>query len=234
MALLMLMPLIATAQDNTWERIETEPVQKDNPDAKYLVPNAVPEIDGKVCWEQTIEAPGKSAKEIYNILLAQLTKMTEEPNQIENSIVAVKDSVKFELGAVFHEWLVFKNATFSLDQTQFNYQILIWCKNGEADVKMTRITYDYDVDRTPQHYDAETWITDKYAVNKKGTKLYPRSGKFRRKTIDRVQEIFEGFMDALSTMEVEEQVMTKKRKGSSRPWIGSCPRCCSRRTRIRS
>ena len=77
-ALLMLMPLIATAQDNTWERIETEPVQKDNPDAKYLIPNAVPEIDGKVCWEQTIEAPGKSAKEIYDILLAQLTKMTEE------------------------------------------------------------------------------------------------------------------------------------------------------------
>ena len=51
------------------------------------------------------------------------------------------------------------------------------------------------------------------AVNKKGTKLYPRSGKFRRKTVDRTQEIFEGFMDALSTMEVEEQVLTKKRKG---------------------
>ena len=42
---------------------------------------------------------------------------------------------------------------------------------------------------------------------------YPRSGKFRRLTVDRTQEIFEGFMDALSTMEVEEQVITKKRKG---------------------
>jgi hypothetical protein len=31
--------------------------------------------------------------------------------------------------------------------------------------------------------------------------------------VDRVQNIFEGFMDALSTMEVEEQVITKKRKG---------------------
>ncbi len=62
-------------------------------------------------------------------------------------------------------------------------------------------------------YKAEEWITDKEAVNKKGTKLYPRSGKFRRKTIDRVENIFEGFMDALSTMEVEEQVVTKKRKG---------------------
>lgn len=198
MALLMLMPLIATAQDNTWERIETEPVQKDNPDAKYLVPNAVPEIDGKVCWEQTIEAPGKSAKEIYNILLAQLTKMTEEPNQIENSIVAVKDSVKFELGAVFHEWLVFKKATFSLDQTLFNYQILITCANEKADMKLTRITYDYDLERKPVHYQAEKWITDKYCVNKKHTKLLPISGKFRRKTIDRKDFIFNKFNTLLN------------------------------------
>ena len=197
-ALLMLMPLIATAQDNTWERIETEPVQKDNPDAKYLVPDAVPEIDGKVCWEQTIEAPGKSAKEIYDILLAQLTKMTEEPNQIENSIVAVKDSVKFELGAVFHEWLVFKSATFSLDQTQFNYQILITCANEKADVKLTRITYDYDLERKPVHYQAEKWITDKYCVNKKHTKLLPISGKFRRKTIDRKDFIFNKFNTLLN------------------------------------
>ena len=106
-ALLTLLPLAAIAQDNTWEKIETEPVEKENPDAKYLVPNAVPEIDGKVCWETTIQAPGKSAKQVYDILLKQLTKMTEEPNQIENSVVAVKDSVKYELGAVFHEWLVF-------------------------------------------------------------------------------------------------------------------------------
>ena len=48
-------------------------------------------------------------------------------------------------------------------------------------------------------YKAEEWITDKEAVNKKGTKLYPRSGKFRRLTIDRVEEIFQGFMDAFST-----------------------------------
>ncbi len=96
-ALLALLPLAAIAQDNTWERIEVEPVEKENPDAKYLVPNAVPEIDGKVCWEQTIQAPGKSARQIYDILLKQLTKMTEEPNQIENSILALKDSVNYQL-----------------------------------------------------------------------------------------------------------------------------------------
>lgn len=194
----MLMPMLATAQDNTWERIEQEPVEKENPDAKYLVKGVVPEVDGKVCFETNIKAPGKSAEEIYSILLQQMEKMVKEPNQIANSIVAVKDSVNHELGAVFHEWLVFKSVALSLDRTQMNFQLLVSCKDGEANVKMTRITYDYDTARTPQHYSAEEWITDKYAVNKKGTKLYPISGKFRRKTIDRKDFIFNKFESLLN------------------------------------
>lgn len=197
-AILMLMPMLATAQDNTWERIETAPVEKENPDAKYLVEGIVPVVDGKVCFETTIKAPGKSADEIYQILLKQLEKMVKEPNQLENSLVAIKDSVKHEIGAVFHEWLVFKSVSLSLDQTQFNYQILVYCRDGEADVKLTRISYDYDVNRKPQHYTAEEWITDKYCVNKKHTKLYPISGKFRRKTIDRKDFIFNKFNSLLN------------------------------------
>ncbi|SEM67001.1 protein of unknown function [Prevotella sp. ne3005] len=194
----MLMPMLATAQDNTWERIEQEPVEKENPDAKYLVKGVVPEVNGKVCFETNIKAPGKSAEEIYSILLQQMEKMVKEPNQIANSIVAVKDSVNHELGAVFHEWLVFKSVALSLDRTQMNFQLLVSCKDGEANVRMTRITYDYDTARTPQHYSAEEWITDKYAVNKKGTKLYPISGKFRRKTIDRKDFIFNKFESLLN------------------------------------
>ena len=194
----MLMPMLATAQDNTWERIEQEPVEKENPDAKYLMKGVVPEVNGKVCFEINIKAPGKSADEIYRILLQQMEKMVKEPNQIANSIVAVKDSVNHELGAVFHEWLVFKSVALSLDRTQMNFQLLVSCKDGEANVKMTRITYDYDTARNPQHYSAEEWITDKYAVNKKGTKLYPLSGKFRRKTIDRKDFIFNKFDSLLN------------------------------------
>jgi colicin import membrane protein len=197
-AMLMLVPMMAAAQDNTWERIEQEPVEENNPDAKYLVENAVPEIDGKVCWMTDIKAPGKSAREIYDILLKQLTKMTTEPNQIANSIVAVKDTVNMELGAAYHEWLVFKNTALSLDRTQLNFQLLVTCTDGNANVRMTRITYDYDTDRNPTHYVAEEWITDKYAVNKKHTKLYPVSGKFRRKTIDRKDFIFNKFTTLLN------------------------------------
>ena len=189
----MALPLLASAQDNTWERIEQEPVETANPDAKYLLPDAVPVVDGKVCWTTTISAPGKSAKEIYDILLAQLEKMVKEPNQIEGSAIVVNDTQKYELGAVFHEWLVFKSASLSFDRTRFNFVIEVDCSNEKAMVKMNRITYDYDLDRDPKHYTAEEWITDKNAVNKAHTKLYPLPAKFRRKTIDRKDFIFNKF-----------------------------------------
>lgn len=194
----MTMPLLALAQDNTWERIEQEPAEKTNPDARYLQPGAVPETDGKVCFQTTIQAPGKSARQIYDILFIQLTKMTKEANQLDNSIVAVQDSVKYELGAAFHEWLVFKNSALSLDRTKFNFLLFVNCSDNKAEIRMNRISYLYDIERKPQRYTAEEWITDKYAVNKKRTKLYPISGKFRRKTIDRKDFIFNKFNSLLN------------------------------------
>ena len=197
-AILMAMPLIASAQDNTWERIEQAQVVKDNPDAKYLVDGAVPVIDGVVCWQTTINAPGKTAKQIYDILYKQMDKMVNEPNQIANSAIVQDDKDKHELGAIVHEWLVFKNSTLSLDRTQLNFQLMVKYADGKADVKITHITYDYDLERKPVHYKAEEWITDKYAVNKKHTKLYPISAKFRRKTIDRKDFIFSKFNSLLN------------------------------------
>ncbi len=197
-AILMAMPLIASAQDNTWERIEQAQVVKDNPDAKYLVDGAVPVVDGVVCWQTTINAPGKTAKQIYDILYKQMDKMVNEPNQIANSAIVQDDKEKHELGAIFHEWLVFKNSTLSLDRTQLNFQLMVKYADGKADVKISHITYDYDLERKPLHYKAEEWITDKYAVNKKHTKLYPISAKFRRKTIDRKDFIFSKFNSLLN------------------------------------
>ena len=197
-AILMAMPLIASAQDNTWERIEQAQVVKDNQDAKYLVDGAVPVVDGVVCWQTTINAPGKTAKQIYDILYKQMDKMVNEPNQIANSAIVQDDKEKHELGAIFHEWLVFKNSTLSLDRTQLNFQLMVKYADGKADVKISHITYDYDLERKPVHYKAEEWITDKYAVNKKHTKLYPISAKFRRKTIDRKDFIFSKFNSLLN------------------------------------
>jgi len=193
--ILALMPLTMWAQDNTWELPEQEQeevkAEKENPDQKYLL-GAVPVVDGKVVFNKTIEAPGKSASQIYGILKQYMEKMTKESNQIHSQLIVADDS-KHELGGSYEEWLVFKKTLLQLDQTRFLYVLEANCSDGKADVTLSRIRYLYDENRTPQHLKAEEWITDKEAVNKKGTKLLPISGKFRRKTIDRKDFLFNKF-----------------------------------------
>ena len=190
-AMMLAMPLAITAQDNTWEQ-----VQVNNPDQKYLV-GAVPEIDGHVVFTKTINAPGKSAKQIYELLRKDLLTMTKEPNQIEQSRLTLEDADENRVVASFQEWLVFKNKPLNLDRTRFLYQIIADCKDGQADIKLNRIVYIYDEERDMTTYKAEEWITDEQGLNKKKTKLARVSGKFRRKTIDRVEYIFNRFTQLL-------------------------------------
>ena len=200
--LLMLVPMTLWAQDNTWERPEVDEQAeaakaKENPDAKYLK-GAVPEVNGKVVFTKHINAPGKSAAQIYDILHQYLQKMVKEKNQLENSKLITEDTQKHELVASFEEWLVFKKSALVLDQTRFYYAIKAECKNDGVDVTMSHIRYLYEEARNPQRLVAEGWITDKDAVNKKNTRLFPGSGKFRRKTIDRKDFLFNKFESLLN------------------------------------
>jgi len=194
-AMLMAMPLAATAQDNTWEQAEAKAQQA--ADQKYLA-GAVPVVEGKVMFETTIKAPGKSGAQIFDIMQQELTRMTKEPGQLEQSRMALEDKEKLQLVGNFQEWLVFKNKPLNLDRTRLFYHLIVDCKDGEATVKMTRIVYLYDEERDPMTYYAEEWITDRYGLNKKQTKLARVSGKFRKKTIDRKDYLFNKFNDLLN------------------------------------
>ena len=194
MVLLMSMSTMGYAQ-NTWETKETKTeesakaeVAKPNPDQKYLR-GAVPVIDGKVTFTKTFEAPGKSAFQLYNIIGKFFQDVTREPNQINSQIVKA-DTTDYELGASYEEWLVFQNNAFSLDRTRFYYVLKAICQNGKVKLEMSHIRYLYEEQRNPKRYKAEEWIVDEEAVNKKNTKLLPLSGKFRRKTIDRKDDLF--------------------------------------------
>ena len=198
--LLMLVPMTLWAQDNTWERPEVDEQAeaakaKENPDAKYLK-GAVPEVNGKVVFTKHINAPGKSAAQIYDILLQYMERLAKTTNQIQSQVVTT-DAQKHEIVGAYQEWLVFKKTALSLDQTRFFYVLQAQCSDGRADVKMLRIRYLYEEERNPQRMTAEEWITDKEAVNKKNTKLLPISGKFRRKTIDRKDFLFNKFESLL-------------------------------------
>ena len=189
-------------------------------DPKYLL-GAVPEVNGIVTFQKNFSVTDKSEQQIYDIVAAY----------VKNSLVGAGLHDKLrpytriiseekENGMVVarvEEYMTFNHVTFlNLDRTRFRYLLSATVKGQKVSLVLTQISYYSNEDREGNngtYYKAEEWITDKLAVNKKGTRLYPRSGKFRRKTVDRVEAIFDGFMDALSTMEVEEQVLTKKRKG---------------------
>lgn len=187
LAAALCMPLSGVAQ-NTWEMPEASQSTQ-NPDAKYLA-GAVPEVDGKVLFQTTIQAPGKSASQIYDIVENYLKLMTKEPNQTEQSRITVAEPDQHKLVGTFQEWLVFKSTALVLDRTRFYYVLIVDCFDGHAEVSMTNIFYLYDEERVATTYKAEEWITDKWGLKKNKDKLSRVSGKFRRKTIDRKDYLF--------------------------------------------
>jgi colicin import membrane protein len=198
--MLALVPLTLWAQDNTWEINEDEDVKqevkvKTKVDPKYLK-GAVPEVNGQVVFSKHINVPGKTASQIYDIMLQYMQRLTKTSNQIESQI-STSDAQKHEIVGIYQEWLVFKNTALSLDRTRFFYALRAQCSDGAVDIEMMRIRYLYEEERTPQRMSAEEWITDKESVNKKNTKLLPMSGKFRRKTIDRKDYLFNKFESLL-------------------------------------
>ena len=194
-ALLLSLPTLLSAQENTWEKPKAQTQQ--NTDQKYLV-GAVPMIDGKVTFTTTISAPGKSRQQIYDIVLAQLTQLVKEEEQYENSRIALQDTAKWLVVGSYQEQLVFKRQALSFDYTRLMYTLMVECSDGEAKVTMTRIHYLYEEERDPQSLAAEEWITDQYGLTKKKNKLARLSGKFRRKTIDRKDYLFEMLTNALT------------------------------------
>ena len=198
--MLALVPLTLWAQDNSWEINEDEEVKqevkaKTKVDPKYLK-GAVPEVNGQVAFSKHIEAPGKTASQIYDIMLQYMERLTKTSYQIDSKISS-SDAQNHEIVGIYQEWLVFKNTALSLDRTRFFYALRAQCSDGAVDVEMLRIRYLYEEERTPQRMTAEEWITDKESVNKKNTKLMPMSGKFRRKTIDRKDYLFNKFESLL-------------------------------------
>lgn len=193
-AMMMCLPMGLSAQ-NTWEMPE-EKEQAANPDQKYLA-GAVPEVDGKVVFHTVIDAPRKSAEQVQNIVRQYMQKMVTEKNQFEQSRIVLDDSVKHQIVGYYQEWLVFKSTALVLDRTRLMYNLIVTCEDGKADIMMNRIHYLYDEEREPQSYSAEEWITDKEGLNKKQNKLARISGKFRRKTIDRKDYLFNKFAELL-------------------------------------
>ena len=199
--MMLALPMSAIAQ-NVWEKPKEEKVEKaeevkkPNKDEKYLR-GAVPIVDGDVQWTLDVDVPGKSAQDIYDKMFKTLTDLTKSEGQLEGSAVTLVNKQDHIVVANVREWLLFSSSLLSLDRTKFNYTLIARCSDGHLNMTMNCISYKYDEERTNQVYKAEEWISDDAAVNKKNTKLYRGSAKFRRKTIDRKDQIFETIRNVL-------------------------------------
>lgn len=206
LGLMLSLPLAGIAQ-NVWERPDIQDNTKEQKvkevtteDPKYLE-GAVPVVNGEVCWTLDLDVPGKDAQQIYEIMMRYLTNLTNEENQLEGSAVSLVNKQEHIIAASIREWLVFKNVFLALDRTKFLYTLIVTCNDQHVKVDMKRLRYRYEEERDGKGfaYTAEEWITDKYALNKKKTKLYKGSAKFRRKTIDRKDYLFESIKNTLNS-----------------------------------
>lgn len=164
----------------------------DKNDKKYLIGAVPTSHEGKVIFTLKLLIPNRTAQEIYNIVYNQLNLLTEEENQFDESSIALVNPHKHVIAAKFKEWLVFSNNFLSLDRAILNYTIIAKCGDENLSMTLERISYEYEAGR-PSGFKskAEDIITDKEALNKKGNKLNRLTGKFRRKTIDRKDQIFD-------------------------------------------
>ena len=182
--IMMALPLVAMAQ-----KID---------DSKYLK-GAVPEENGIVTFKHSFDVTNKSQAEIYTALQTVVKNLVA--NGREDVRTRVVSNENNSIVARVEEIMTFKKKFLNWDHTYFRYLISAEAVSAnKAEVIIKNIGYHYGFDQDGkggEDYKAEEWITDKEAINKAGTKLYPRSGKFRRKTVDRVQEIFNEFQKAL-------------------------------------
>ena len=159
-------------------------------DWKYVRPNAVPETDGKVAFGNDIQLPATPAAKVYEAAYAALDSLAHGEQQIKSGIVLINRKEHIIVGR-YSEWLEFSRTFMSLDRTKFNYTIIATCSDNSLHLSLERISYSYEETRsTGFKTNAENWIADKKALNKKGTKLLNGPAKFRKKTIDRKDEIF--------------------------------------------
>lgn len=188
---------IKAAKGNNTEK-ETTKTSLKNP--RYLS-GAVTEKDGKVVWELNIDLKGKTTQQIYDATIKTFQSYIKQDNQLEGSKIALVNKAEHIIVAQVKEWLVFKDAFLALDRAKLQYNLVATCMDGKLNVTMGRISYIYDGNdgKGETRILAEEAINDKNGLNKKKTKLTPGWARFRIKTVDRKDEVFNYIKEKTAT-----------------------------------
>lgn len=184
-------------------------------DSKYLA-GAVPEVDGKVVFKKEFDLAGAQQDAIYERMLNWATNRMAQNENVSRVVYSDKD--KGSIAAMGQEYLVFKSSALSLDRAVLNYQLTITCQPGKCIVELEKIRYTY---QEKEKYDAEEWITDEVALNKAKTKLVRGLAKFRTKTVDFAEDMFDSAQAALGIAKVESVVQVPVVSAVAPPLAGT-------------
>lgn len=178
-------------------------------DSKYLA-GAVPEENGIVTFKKIFSVPGKSETELREAMRLYVNQLVNNSIPAPGNYARIMEDDETGITARVCEWMIFKKKPLNLDRTRFRYQIAAKVEGQRITITISNISYYYNEDMETMNgmiFKAEEWISDKEALNKAKTKLYPKSGKFRRKTVDRTEEIFD---EAMDLFEAKEQAVPMK------------------------
>lgn len=159
-------------------------------DPKYLEGAITFDEQGKIVFDTEIEAPGKSAAQLYDLMFDYMSGLTQD-KESKASRMALVNKDEHIIANAMDEWLVFSNSFISLDRTECKYNLIAKITDGKVSLSINHINYIYEEGRqTGFKLPAEEVIIDKVALTKKKNDLARIFGKFRKKTIDRKDQIF--------------------------------------------
>jgi hypothetical protein len=181
--------LLACATMSTSIAQITAPVieEKSEPDIRYMA-GAVPEVNGKVVLTRTVEVPaGLTQQEVMNRVDAWLVRCTKDERMHYNQ--RLPKAADNELQHSYSMELTFSKSFLAHDFAEMAYVLAVRFEGGQLIMEMSHINYKYNENNKLNKYTAEEMIIDKYALNKKKTKLIFGFKKFRIKTIDLLDEL---------------------------------------------
>lgn len=159
-------------------------------DPQYLEGAITFDEQGKIVFDTEIEAPGKSAAQLYDLVFDYMSGLTQD-KESKASRMALVNKDEHIIVNTMDEWLVFSNSFISLDRTECKYNLIAKITDGKVSLSINHINYIYEEGRqTGFKLPAEEVIIDKVALTKKKNDLARIFGKFRKKTIDRKDQIF--------------------------------------------
>lgn len=155
--------------------------------SKYLA-GAVPEVDNRVVFSRIIEPKNMiSDADLYDLMVKWANinyAETEDEGLIRR--VLLTNSEERDIACYGEEYFTFRRNAFVLDRAKMLYQLVLDIEGGKCKATIRNIKFEYDSKATP----AEELIVDKIALNRKKDKLNRYYDKFRIRTVDSVNVIF--------------------------------------------